>query len=143
MVTINFTLVVELVLFLIFLWGTNVFVLRPLLIAMDKRDEDIAEDIAQSEKDHDAAQEMEGQYKGKLAAMRRKADERMRLERRRALEAHGKTLAEERHKADEVVAALRADAQRQLEEQRDAIGAKAPEVADEIARCLDIRGVSA
>lgn len=140
MVTLNFTLVVELILFLVFLWGTKRFILRPLLEALDARESSIKESKAHAEEFAERSETFEEEYRAQSAAMRRAVDEYYRDGRRRALNEHGRHLAEERHKADETVAAARAAARQQVESERGQCAVLAPELADIISKQLEIGG---
>lgn len=140
MVTINFTLIVEAVLFLLFLWGTTAFILRPTLKAMDERDASVETDLEQEQTDNEEAGVLEGRYAEGMAAIRRSSDEEFRKERRRALEAHAGTMAGERHKADEAVAGTREEALGQVESQRETYKTLAPDLARLLAEKLKIRG---
>ena len=55
MVTINATIIVELVLFLLFLWGTQRYILAPVLKNIDEREDSIEQDRAQAEANTTAA----------------------------------------------------------------------------------------
>lgn len=140
MVTLNFTIVVELILFLVFLWGTKQFILRPLLEALDAREASLEESEALAEQNIERAGTLEAQYRGESAAMRRAADDSFRGGRRTALNEHGRHLAQERHKADEAVAAAREAAAGQVESERSQCAALAPELADVISDQLGIGG---
>ena len=140
MVTLNFTIVVELILFLVFLWGTKRFILRPLLEALDARETSLEESEANAQEAAERAGTLEEQYHRENSAMRREADEAFRGGRRKALNEHGRHLAEERHKADEAVAAAREAARGQVDDERSQCAALAPELADIISDQLGIGG---
>lgn len=142
MVTINFTIFVELGLFLIFLWGTAVFIFRPVLRLLDDRERDLEKSRVRSDADTEEAQDKETEYAGRLAELRRKADETFREERRAALEVHTKTLFAERHKADDAVSATREDALDQIDGQRGEFGALAPALADAMEDQLHLGGTA-
>lgn len=138
MVTINFTLFVELALFLLFLWGTGAFILKPVLKVLDDRDESVEGDLLREQEDGGAAQTLEGRYAEETAAMRRAADVEFRQERRKALAEHANRMAEARHKADAAVSGTRDEAMKQVEAQREDYKALAPELADLISERLHI-----
>jgi len=140
MVTINFTIVVELILFLGFLWGTRQFILRPLLEALDAREASLEESETHAQEAVDHAGTLEAQYHAESAAMRRTADEFFRGERRKALNEYGRRLAEERHNADAAVATTRAAALKQVRKARNECAALAPELADILSDQLGIGG---
>ena len=140
MVTINFTIFVELGLFLIFLWGTAVFIFRPVLRLLDERERDLEESRVQSEADTEEAQDKESEYASQVAQLRREADETLRAARRAALDVHTTTLSAERHKADDAVSATREVALGQIDEQRGEFAALAPGLADAIEGELNLGG---
>lgn len=67
MVTINLTLLIELGLFLIFMWAMKTYVFWPLLKVMDDRDEKLNDDRNVARTDADAADELELRYKSNVA----------------------------------------------------------------------------
>lgn len=138
MVTLNFTIVVELILFLVFLWGTKQFILRPLLEALDAREASLQESEAHAQESAERAAALEAQYHTESAAMRRAADENFRGGRRKALNEHGRHLAEERHQADEAVAAAREAARAQVDNEQSQCAALAPELADILSERLGV-----
>ena len=71
MVTLNFTIVVQLGLFLIFLWSVNRLVFGPVLITLDQRNEKLADDEVSTETDSRKAGELEGSYLAEMSAARR------------------------------------------------------------------------
>ncbi|HOH51273.1 MAG TPA: hypothetical protein PLI98_11085, partial [Candidatus Hydrogenedentes bacterium] len=73
MLSLDFTLVVELLLFLLFLWGTNRAVLRPLLRTMDARQLRMEQDRADAEAAARRAAELDAVYDRRLAAIHREA----------------------------------------------------------------------
>lgn len=142
MVTLNLTLIFELVLFLIFLWGTAVFILRPVLRFLDEREEKIVRDQSQAETDSEEAGGLEQRYAQEMSTVRRSADDEFRDKRRAALEAHATTLSEKRHQADEAVAQVREEAMTQVAGERGAYKSLAPGLADLISERLGMGGKS-
>ena len=70
MVTINATLLVELILFLVFLWGTQRYILTPVLKNMDERTDSIENDHAQAESNTTASVALEKKYRHEIAVIR-------------------------------------------------------------------------
>lgn len=143
MVTLNLTMAVQLVLFLVFLWGANRFFFGPILRLIDQREELVEQSRANAEADDETTAELEARYAHEMARIRRSADEEFRDERRAALDAHAATLSEQRHRADETVAKVREEAMKQVEGERAVYKTLAPGVADLIADRLGMGGESA
>ena len=129
MVTINATLLIELVLFLLFLWGTQRFILTPALKNIDEREEGIEQDRVVSESNTTAAEALEQQYRHDIAVIRRDADEQIRVAQQKSQHDHAAFLMAERVKAEQALAETLAEAQRVVESQRDAILAEIPDLA--------------
>jgi len=139
MVTLNFTLVVELGLFLLFLWGTKAFVLRPVLRLLDTRDETIGEWTEEAAAKTEHAEALEREYAETIVAYHHEADERFREAYQAASNRHLDALHAARLEADAAVARVRAESMRQREQQREAIAAAAPELAAMIRERLAAR----
>lgn len=142
MVTLNFTLLVELVLFLIFLWGTARFILRPVLTTIDERANAIASNEEQAESNEKAAEELEETYAHRLSELHHQADSTYRDARRDATQNHLARIAAKREEADQAIADVHRAAAEEVDSQRDVIQSAVPDVADLIARQLKSRGAS-
>lgn len=118
MVTINITILIELGLFLLFLWGTQRFVLRPVLKNMDERDDTLDRDREQTEENILKADELENQYRKEIARVRREADDQIREARRKSQQEHSDFLIEERKRADAAVREVRNEARAHVKDQR-------------------------
>lgn len=140
MVTLNITLLIELGLFLIFLWGTAVFIIRPAVQALDERGESIERDAAEAETANQEAETLESRYRSNLADIRLASDEAYRDARRETLQGHIKAVADAHQWADEAVAEARAEAQAKADEQRGPLEHAVPDLADQIAERLRERG---
>ena len=70
MVSLNGTLFIELALFLLFLWGTGRFILRPVLRSLDEREESIREAGAQAESNDEETMLLEEDYEGTMGQVR-------------------------------------------------------------------------
>lgn len=142
MVTLNFTLLIELILFLIFLWGTARFILRPVLESIDARQEAIAQDEESAEANEQAANELEETYSQRVSELHHKADATFQDARREATQAHLARIAAKREDSDKAIAEVQQDAADQIKSQRDTIRSSVPEVAELIARQLKSGGAS-
>lgn len=136
MVTINLTLVIEVGLFLIFLWGTARFILRPVLRTLDERDAVIEQDQAQAAVDMEEANTLEGQSARKLLDIRQRTDEAHRDARHETRKGHVEAVARANESADQAVAEAHDEAIRLVAGQRNALEKAVPEVADLIAERL-------
>lgn len=135
MVNLNLTLLVELGLFLVFLWLMHLWVLRPLVALMDRRDEQIEGDQAAARNDAEAAAQLEADYRSASAEAHREASHEVARVHRRAQEEHAKMLAELRQRAARDLDALHQGFNRELAAQR----AHYPELAAEAARAIAAR----
>lgn len=136
MVTLNLTLVIEVGLFLIFLWGTARFILRPVLHTLDERDDLIEQDHAQAAADMEEANSLKCQYDRELLDIRHRTDEAYRDARHETLKGHAEAVAKAIEWADQAVAEARDKAMHLVAEQRSALDKAVPEVADLIAERL-------
>lgn len=136
MVTLNLTLVIEVGLFLIFLWGTARFILRPVLRTLDERDAVIEQDHAQAAVDMEEANTLERQYAQELLDIRQRAGEAYRDARHETLKGHAVAVAKAIERADQAVAEARDKAMHLVAGQRSALEKAVPEVADLIAERL-------
>lgn len=140
MVDINLTMLVELGLFLIFLWGTAVFILRPVLRTLDARDKQIEDDGDQARAAREAAETMGQDYAQAMSTLRTKVEASYRLARREARDEQSGRVAGERKKADQAVAAARADAAQEVEGLRSSYGGLSSELADLLGGRLGLGG---
>ena len=140
MVTLNFTLLVELVLFLLFLWGANVLIIRPALRTIDERDAYIAEAESRAQAETAVAMSEEARYAGELAKLRRQSEDRINAARRRALDERTAALLARRKEADAAVMQAHDEARRQVKAERAKLDSFAPDLAAEIGKRLHITG---
>ena len=103
MITINFTIVLELALFLTFLGLANVLVVRPLLKVMDARAGKIEQDKAVAETERQEANRLKTQYVEQLTQAHQEAAQRLHKARYEAYQAGRAELDQLRAKADEDV----------------------------------------
>lgn len=130
MVTLNLTLVIELGLFLLFLWGTSRYVLPRVLQSLDERESSIEAHDQRAQADTERAVELEETYKHETSELHREAEERLRAARRSAQDKHAVTVTSEKDRADEEVAEVRDTAAERVEEEREACARIAPELAE-------------
>ena len=140
MVTINFTLFVQLGLFLLFIWVMNRLVLRPALRVMDKRAEAIEDDHASAESDIAKAKSLESRYTSEIAAARRAANVQVERARREVLDARHVALNKRRQQGDEAVAEVEAAANARVDAQRAQFDGLAHQVAERIKEHLGLGG---
>ena len=133
MVTPNLTFFIEVSLFLLFLWGTARFILRPVLQGLDERAESIDRAREQTEENTNEAETLEADYLKKLSEIRGQADEIYHVARRDTLKGHIQAVADAREWADQAVAEVREEARGLVEGQRSAIQDAVPEIAELIA----------
>lgn len=132
MVTINLTLIVNLVLFLLFMWGMHLFVFKPLLDVMDRRETKIQEDRKAAENLDNQAKELEQQYLAEMGAMHREASRMLVRAHRAAQEAHQERLEEKKLQYHRELAELR----RHVREAIAADRATHPELASSLVMLM-------
>ena len=118
MVTLNATLIVEVVLFLLFVWLMHRVVFRPLLRLLDARDAQLEEDRETAASEAEAAEALEQDYSAQVAAIHREASHTAYHAHRVAQDAHNKKVAELRKQEEEELAGVRAQAMEQVAEER-------------------------
>lgn len=133
MVNLNLTLLVELGLFIGFLWLMHLWVLRPLVALMDRRDEQIEGDQNAARHDTESAARMEADYRARSAEAHRQASHEIAKAHRRAQEDHARTLAELRQRTAREIEALHQEYNRKLADQRKHYPALAADVARTMA----------
>lgn len=142
MVTLNFTLFIELGLFLLFLWGTARFILRPVIQNLDQRSQQIEEDHATAARESEEAKAVDAQYAEGLSEARQITDETYQQARRETLKGHLDAVTNARSWADEAVAEARVKGQNAIEQEREALQESVPEIADLIVQRLRPEGPS-
>ncbi len=136
MVSINLTLLVQLVLFAIFLVVTHYCFLKPALELMDRREAKVENDETRAEQHRFDAERLEAYYGRELSSARRLAAERIEQARRRALEERWRLIAEHKRETEREIEKHRHGLQEQLAEEREHYGALVPEIEEAIARRL-------
>lgn len=138
MVTINLTLLIELGLFLLFLWGTSKFIFPRVIHSIEERDARIETNEHAAGTDTDTAVELEDAYHRRTSDTHRNAEENVRKARRSAMDKHAVSIARERDRADRDVAEVRDAAARGVEDEREACLRMAPELANRMMSRLGI-----
>jgi F-type H+-transporting ATPase subunit b len=140
MVTLNFTIVVQLALFGLFVWVANRLVLRPTLRVMDRRAETMEEDRVAAESDAAEAQALESRYTAEIAAARRASNVNVERARRDALDARNAALNERHRESDKAIADVEAAATAEIEAQRGQFKDLTRQIAEGISRHLNLGG---
>lgn len=142
MVTINLTLLVELGLFLVFLWGTQKYILAPVVKNLDDREDSIQADHAVADRNTHEAESFEQEYRHEIALIRRQSDDQVRSAQQESQQEHQSFLIAERAKAEEAVSKVRDEAQAMARDQQSAMDAAIPELVEEITTKLRSGGNS-
>lgn len=132
MVTVNLTLLVELVLFLIFLWGAHRIAFKPVVKILDEREEKIAADRQAGE---DAAREADSLSKihsDRIAEVRRAAGREMDGLRREAMQDRLARVQKRQQEADAAIDELRGRLAEEIAQQRSAYDAVMPDLVNRI-----------
>ncbi len=140
MIQFNFTLVVEMVLFLVFLWVTNKFMFRPVRRVMDERDAKIGQDKSTAAQDAAEAQHLESQFIEQLTQTDQAAAQRLRQARYEAYQHNRAELEALRHQADADVGAFRDAIERQVAEERQKYAELIPGLVESMDRQLRTEG---
>ena len=143
MVTPNLTFLIEVSLFLLFLWGTARFILRPVLQSLDEREARIEQARELAAEDTKETEALEREYLKKLSEIRGQADETYQEARRDTIKGHREAVASAHEWADQAVADVRQEATGLVEGQRAAIQDAVPDIAERIAERLRSGGPTA
>lgn len=142
MVTINLTLLVVAGLFLGFLWLMNEHVFRPVLRHMDARNERMHNDQVRSEEASHEADALEADYTRRLAAIHRESSQTVYLAHRAAQDAHNKKVTELKKREEKELSAVRAEARKKVEEERQKLGDAPEAIAHQMAARLGLEDPS-
>ena len=140
MVDLNFTLVVQLIIFLGFLWAMQRWVLRPLLKTMDERDRGMTEDKERAQADQEAAEELEREYAAVLAAAYQKAHQKIFESLRAVQDSHGAERNALRESQQSEIAATREETAGFIEQQRGSFTELSGAIAQAMMRQLGFGG---
>lgn len=130
MVSINFTIFVQLALFLLFLWGMQKWVLGPMLQAMDAREEAIDANKAAAQEDTQTAEALEAEYARSMAHARRDSANILREAQATAMQRRNERIRQRRDEVDAIVAQHGAEAAKLVEAERPAFDSLVPKIAD-------------
>ncbi len=140
MVSINFTIVVELALFLLFLGVTNRFIFRPLLRTMDEREATVARDREAAAAGNDEARTLETLHAEKVMEAHRTTTQRIRDARDEAYRHNRQEMDALRQKADQELGVFRAQIAQQLATERKKFAENLPSVVKAIDERLHVEG---
>ncbi len=140
MVDLNFTIVVQLLMFLVFLWAMTRWVLRPLLQTMDDRESSMTQDKEQAQADQEAAEEIEQKYAALLASAHQRAHQTIEEALREAQNNHLEQRNGVRREQQEEIAQAQEQANAFLEQQRKEFPALSKDIAREMMRQLGVGG---
>ena len=138
MVTINFTLLVLLVMFLGFLWIMHRFVFKPVLALLDARNDQIAEDKRIATEVGAAASILEDQYVEKIARMHQEASLHLVRAHRQAQEEHNARVVAFKAKAEQELRALHQSLTEDVARQMEQIAPLAQDVCRTMAVKLEL-----
>lgn len=136
MITVNFTLLVQLANFLILLVILNFLLFRPVLRILDEREEIIRESKELGEKLGEVSSQNVEEYENRLLGARQEAMTIRARERNEAMAGFRKTIQEAKLAAAEDLEAAREDLASQAEISRQAFRAQARDLAGDIAASL-------
>ncbi len=140
MVSLNVTLFVEIVLFLLFLWVVNRTVFRPLLRVMDQRSVKVAALRASAEASRAEAERMQALYIEHLTKANQAAAERLRAARLNAYRENRLSLDELREQAEAELAGHREKLAERLDAERETYAAIVPRLLQEMDRQVRMDG---
>tara|TARA_R110001592_G_scaffold80439_3_gene239628 strand:- start:233 stop:652 length:420 start_codon:yes stop_codon:yes gene_type:complete len=139
MVSVNFTLFVLLVLFLVFLGVMHRFVFLPLLTIMDKRGDQIAQDKITAQDAAAEAVALEDQYSMRIAKMHREASVRLNRAHRQAQEEHNARVVAFKAKAEQDLRTLNAALDADIARQEDQFEALSRDIHAAMATKLELK----
>jgi F-type H+-transporting ATPase subunit b len=137
MVTLNFTLLIELGLFLVFMWVTHKMFFVPTIRNMDDRDESIGQDYVQAEANVEKAKALTSEYRSELIRIRGEAETQLAEAKHKTAQEHMKFVQTERARSDETVAKARAKARKEVDDNRDFIISSSTEMVNLISQRLN------
>lgn len=135
MVTINLTLLIELGLFLIFMWAMKTYVFWPLLKVMDSRDAQLEDDRTVALTDAEAAETLEVKYRSELAEIHHAASRNLVRAHREAQVAHLAEVDALKAEGEAALSVVRQETSETVEAQREHY----PELVDVMAEAMDAK----
>lgn len=142
MIAINFTIFVELGLFLLFMWVTQRLILMPILAVMDRRDDQVSADEETSEQHAAEADSLERRYADEIAGVRRAASAEIDNARREGMMARAAAIRERKAKADREVGTIEEAASGAMDTERKHFDELLPGLTDRMAKQLQLGGGS-
>ena len=140
MVELNLTLLVELGLFLIFLWAMNAYVFRPLFKVMDARNDRIEKDKALAETGAEEAGSLEANYAREVAEIHRESSHQIVRAHREAQRNHNQVVDELKKKEEQELRQLRKELEATVEQERQSYPALTATLSSEIVSQLGLKG---
>jgi len=140
MIALNFTLVVQLLLFLLFLYVTNKIVVRPILKTMDARSAKVEEDQAAADADCKEAGRVEAAVKDRLTSIHQEEALRLRKARHDEYQKNRRVLEETKRRANADVDAYRAQMDQRVEEERRNYPQLVPAIVEAMDRQVNTEG---
>ena len=135
MIVVNFTMLVQVGLFLLFMVVSHRYFLRPVLNNVDEREETIEEDQAQAEKLQEEAERCEVYYARELASARRVAANRIEEARRTALDERFDVIQRAKQESAARLEEAREKQRQRLAKERQ----RYQDIAPQIAQIIDAR----
>lgn len=138
MVSLNFTLLVLLGMFLAFLWAMGRFIFDPLLALMDRRNNQIADDKMTALTAGEEATALEDEFGAKIAKIHREASVHLGRAHRQAQEEHNAHVAAFKAKAEKEIATLAQALATEIDGQRDQFDALSSDIQHTMAKKLEL-----
>jgi len=135
MIVVNFTMLVQVGLFLLFMVVSHRYFLRPVLNNVDEREETIEDDQAQAEKLQEEAERCEVYYARELASARRVAANRIEEARRTALDERFDVIQRAKQESAARLEEAREKQRQRLAKERQ----RYQDIAPQIAQIIDAR----
>lgn len=140
MVTINLTLIVQVGLFLLFMWAMNRWIFRPMLGILDTRAETLRNDETQTEMSTNEARKVERKYAIELTSIHREANQRALAAHRDAQTAHLNRLLALKEKEEAEVGQVRQECMALVASEREKYAPLIEQLTSEFARAVAPRG---
>ena len=137
MIALNFTLFVQLGLFLLFLYVTNTIIVRPLLKTVDARTAKLEGDQSAADADAQEAARVEATVKERLTGIHHDEALRLRKARQDAYQKNRDVIEDLKRGANTGVEAYRAQMDRTIEEERNAYPQLIPAIVEAMDRQIN------
>jgi F-type H+-transporting ATPase subunit b len=140
MIVLNFTLVVQLLLFLLFLYVTNKFVIRPLLVVMDARSAELEDDVAAAEADSKEAAQIDANVKERLVNVHQEEALRLRKARLDEYQKNREVLDEIKRRSDAAIDEYSKKMDQRIETERGNYATVLPVIIEAMDRQVNTEG---